>query len=98
MDRDQQVVAMTETIYTTAAEDPVWFEGLDGNTLELFTEGMAILLPGAVGEEQLERFRGYAGKILAMPRDSCPWHSGATAAISGGTWRTGPAPSARKTE
>ena len=72
MDRDRHVVAMMETIYKTAAEDPVWFEGLDDNTLELFTEGMAIVLPGAVGEEQLGRFRGYVGKILAMPRDSLP--------------------------
>jgi hypothetical protein len=72
MERDRQVVAMTETIYKTAAEDPGWFEGLDDNTLELFTEGVAVLLPGAVGEEQLARFRGYVEKVLAMPQDSLP--------------------------
>ncbi|MHC4547512.1 MAG: hypothetical protein ACYTEZ_01945 [Planctomycetota bacterium] len=72
MERDRQVVAMTETIYRTAAEDPGWFEGLDNNTLQLFTEGVAVLLPGIVGEEQLARFRGYVERILAMPRDSLP--------------------------
>ena len=72
MDHEEQVVAMTETIYKTAAEEPGWFEGLDNDTLEVFTEGVAIVLPGAIGEDQLERFRGYAGKILAMPEDSLP--------------------------
>lgn len=72
VEREDQVVAMTETIYKTAAEDPAWFEGLDKNTLEVFTEAVAIVLPGAVGEDQIERFRGYVGKILAMPEDSLP--------------------------
>ncbi|MHC4133865.1 MAG: hypothetical protein ACYTDU_15195 [Planctomycetota bacterium] len=72
VEREEQVVAMTETIYKTAAEEPGWFEGLDDNTLEVFTEGVATVLPGAVGEDQLERFRGYVGKILAMPEDSLP--------------------------
>jgi len=72
MERDGQVAAMTETIYRKAAEDPGWFEGLDNNTLQLFTEGVAVLLPGMVGEEQLARFRGYAEKILALPRDALP--------------------------
>jgi hypothetical protein len=71
-EHEEQVVAMTETIYKTAAEEPGWFEGMDNDTLEVFTEGVAVVLPGAIGEDQLERFRGYAGKILAMPEDSLP--------------------------
>ncbi len=72
MEHEGQVVAMTETIYKTAAENPAWFEGLDNDTLEVFTEGVAVVLPGAVGEDQLERFRGYVGKFLAIPKDSLP--------------------------
>lgn len=72
MDREEQVVAMTETIYKTAAERPEWFEGLDNDTLEVFTEGVAVVLPGVVGEEQLGRFRGYVEKILAVPKESLP--------------------------
>lgn len=72
MEREDQVVAMTETIYKTAAENPAWFEGLDNDTLEVFTEGVAVVLPGAVGEDQLDRFRGYVGKFLAIPKDSLP--------------------------
>ena len=72
VEREDQVVGMTETIYKTAAEQPAWFEGLDNNTLEVFTEGVAAVLPGAIGEDQLERFRGYVGKILAMPEESLP--------------------------
>jgi hypothetical protein len=72
MDREDQVIAMTETIYKTAAEEPAWFEGLDNDTIEVFTEGVATVLPGAIGEDQLERFRGYVGKILAMPEESLP--------------------------
>ena len=42
------MVAMTETLYRTAAEKPEYFEDTDDNTFELFTEGLAMLLPGAM--------------------------------------------------
>jgi len=72
VDHDRQVVAMTETLYKTAAEDPQWFDGLDNHSFQAFTEGLAILLPGAVDEEQLARFRAYAEKIVSMPKESLP--------------------------
>jgi hypothetical protein len=72
VDHDRQVVAMMETIYKTAAEDPQWFEGLDDDPVEMFAEGLALLLPGVVDEEQLARFRSYAEKIIAMPKESLP--------------------------
>lgn len=72
VDHDTQVVAMMETIYKTAAEDPQWFQGLDDDPMEMLAEGLALLLPGVVGEEQLARFRGYAEKIVALPKESLP--------------------------
>jgi hypothetical protein len=72
VDREGQVLAMTETIYRKAAKEPAAFEGLDDNTLEIFTEGVAMLLPSAVDEETLDRYREYAETILAMPQDSLP--------------------------
>jgi hypothetical protein len=69
---DREVVAMMETLYKTAAEEPAWFEGIDNDTFEAFTEGLAAILPGAVDEEQLARFRGYVEKILAHPKESLP--------------------------
>ncbi len=72
VDRDRQVVAMMETIYRTAAEDPQWFEGLDDDPMEMFAEGLALLLPGVADEEQLARFRAYAEKIVALPKESLP--------------------------
>ncbi|MHC4934202.1 MAG: hypothetical protein ACYTGV_18675, partial [Planctomycetota bacterium] len=72
VNNDQKVVGMMETLYRTAAETPEWFEGMDDNTLEPFTEGLAILLPSAVSEETLDRFRGYVNRILERPKDSLP--------------------------
>ncbi len=69
---DRDVVAMMETLYKTAAEEPAWFEGLDDDTFQAFTQGLAFILPGAVDEEQLARFRGYVEKILAHPKESLP--------------------------
>jgi len=72
VDHDKQVVAMMETIYKTGAEDPQWFQGLDDEPMEMFAEGLAVLLPGVADEEQLARFRAYAEKIVAMPKESLP--------------------------
>jgi len=71
-EHDQQVADMMETIYRTAAEDPQWFQGLDDDPMEMLAEGLAALLPGVVGEEQLARFRGYAERIVAHPKESLP--------------------------
>jgi hypothetical protein len=72
VDHDRQVVAMMETIYRTAAEDPQWFQGLDDDPFEMFAEGLALLLPGVTDEAQLARFRDYAERIVAMPKESLP--------------------------
>jgi hypothetical protein len=72
VNNDQKVVGMMETLYRTAAETPEWFEGTDNDTLEPFTEGLAILLPSAVSEETLDRFRGHVQKILERPKESLP--------------------------
>ena len=72
VDRDRYVVAMTETIYKTAAEDPQWFAELDDDTLEPFTEGIAVILSGAADEKTMARFREYAEAILAHPPDTLP--------------------------
>ncbi len=72
VERDQRVIAMAETLYKTAAENPSWFEGTDDDTFEIFTEGLAVLLPGAVDAATLARFRGYVENVMAMPEGSLP--------------------------
>ena len=71
-DHDRQIIDMMETLYRTAAEHPEWFEGLDDDPLEAFTEGLAVLLPGAVDEERLEVFRGLVRAILEADPKSQP--------------------------
>ena len=72
VERDQRVIGMAETLYKTAAENPSWFEGTDDDTFEIFTEGLAVLLPGAVDAATLARFRGYVENVMAMPEGSLP--------------------------
>lgn len=72
MKHDREMLAMTETIYKTAAENPSWFEGTDDDTLEIFVEGLGTILPGAVDEATMARFRGYVEKILGHAKDSLP--------------------------
>ncbi|MEE8106103.1 MAG: hypothetical protein V3T86_11270 [Planctomycetota bacterium] len=72
VERDKQIVSMMETIYRTGAENPARFEGIDDDTFEIFTEGVAFLIPGVVSPEQLERLRAYAQKIVETPEDQLP--------------------------
>ena len=67
-----EVVSLLETVYRNLGEHPQTFEGFDPQTLELFTEGLSALLPGAVPEDTLGRFRGYAEKALAVPEGDLP--------------------------
>lgn len=66
------VVALTETTFKTMAENPSKFADFDNDTLEVFTEGIAFVLPGAISEERLDTFRGYAKKILETPEAQQP--------------------------
>ena len=72
VNNEGHMVALAETLYRTAANDPGWFEGLDDDSLEAITEGLAMLLPGVVDEATLQRFRDYVTKVLAMNRASLP--------------------------
>lgn len=69
---EREMVEMTETVFATMASDPQRFAELDADTLEVFTEGMALLLPGAVSESDLDRFRAYAQAILETPAEDVP--------------------------
>jgi len=71
-ENQKQIVDMMETLYRTAAEEPQWFNGLDDDPFEMFTEGLAIMLPGMVDAERLAVFRGHAEAILRMEPDSLP--------------------------
>ncbi len=62
--REGDVVAAVATAYETMATDPSFFDEFDNDTIELFTEGMAMMLPGAVDDEGLEPFRNWAQQIL----------------------------------
>ena len=73
VNHDAQVIDLTEYVFKTMAENPSAFENTtDSNQLEIFTEGMGFLMPGAVPEDRLARFRGYAEKILATPESEQP--------------------------
>ncbi len=72
MNHDDLVVDMAETIYRTMAEDPQRLKDIDNDSLELFTEGIALMLPGMVGPKRLERIRGYARTILATAQANQP--------------------------
>jgi len=72
MDHERYVVDMMETLYETAAENPGWCQGLDDDPLEFFTEGLAVLLPGAVGADRLDGFRGHVRAILEADEKSQP--------------------------
>jgi hypothetical protein len=67
-----QMVALTETVFRTMADDPAAFSEIDDDTLEVFAEGFSVALPGAVGEETLARFRAHGKKILDTPEGSQP--------------------------
>lgn len=67
-----QVVDLMATTFRAMAETPQALDGLDDDTLEVFTEGIAMVLPGAVGPDQLAKFSGWVEAVLATPRGSLP--------------------------
>ncbi len=71
-DNDQQIIDMMETLYKEAAENPAYFEGMDDDPFEAFTEGLAVMLPGAVDAERLAKFTGYVEAILKLDPESLP--------------------------
>ena len=72
MEHDAEITEMTETVFATMASDPQRFADLEPDTLEIFTEGMALFLPGAAPEETLDRMRTYAETIVEMHPDTIP--------------------------
>jgi len=72
LNHDAQVVDMTETVFRTMAEHPKRLEKISNNALGLFTEGVAVMLPGMVGPKRLARLRTHAQKILATPQAEQP--------------------------
>lgn len=69
VDRDRQVVDLSETVFETMAEKPMRFEKYDDNTLEIFTEGFAYLLPSMVDQDRVAVFRKHAKRVLETPRE-----------------------------
>ncbi len=73
VERDAQVIDLTEYVFKKMAEDPKSFANTaNPNELEIFTEGMGFLMPGAVPADRLARLRGYAEKMLATPESEQP--------------------------
>jgi hypothetical protein len=72
VNHEGQVTGFVETVFRTMAESPTDLEGVDDNTLELITEGLAMVLPSIVSEERLEVLRGQVEQILKAPRESLP--------------------------
>lgn len=72
MNHDIEVADMTETVFRTLAEDPKRLAEMDDDTLEIFTEGIAFMLPGMVGPTRLETLRGHARTVLETPESEQP--------------------------
>lgn len=73
VEHEDHVLDFSEHLYKTMAENPGALARVpDDDVLEIFTEGVAILLPGAVPEERLARFREYGRKILETPETDQP--------------------------
>ena len=71
VDRDRKLIAMMETLYKTAADEPQWFAELDDDSFEMFTEGLAFLVPSAA-PDRMETLRGHAERFLKHPVESLP--------------------------
>jgi hypothetical protein len=71
--RETDMVGLTDYVFRTMADAPNDFADLpDDDILEIFTEGIGALLPGAVDEETMNIFRAYAEKIMATPENEQP--------------------------
>ncbi len=69
---EDQVVDLLATTFRTMAESPQALADLDSNTLEIFTEGLGLVLPGVVSQERLGTFSGWVTKVLEAPKGSLP--------------------------
>jgi hypothetical protein len=69
---DQQVADLLETTLETMAERPSFFAEMEDDTLELFTEGIGMAMPGVVDEARLARMRAHAVKVLEAPEAGQP--------------------------
>jgi hypothetical protein len=70
---EAQVTDLNEYVFRTMAEKPSAFASTSSSkSLEMFTEGLSFVMPGAVPEERLARLRGYAEKIIATPESQQP--------------------------
>ena len=65
-------MALNETIWKTMAENPSFFADAAKDSLEVFTEGLGMVIPGVADEATMDRLRGYAHKILETPDDRLP--------------------------
>ncbi|MGE0190927.1 MAG: hypothetical protein AB7T63_02695 [Planctomycetota bacterium] len=72
VEHDTEAVALTETFFEQAANDPAWFADLDDDPFEAFTEGLGFMMPAVASDAQLDRFRAHAQKILDTPEDRQP--------------------------
>lgn len=72
VEHDEDVTALTETFFEQAAERPAWFEGMDDDPFEMFTEAFGIMVPAIASDAQMDRLRAYAAAILATPEEGQP--------------------------
>lgn len=72
MNHDAEVADLTETVFRTMAEDPRRLADMAADTIQLFTEGIAYMLPGMVGPKRLDVFARYGRAILEQPEAQQP--------------------------
>lgn len=72
VEHDEDVTALTETFFAQAAGQPAWFEGMDDDPFEMFTEVFGLVAPAVATEAQMDRLRAHAVAILETPEDRQP--------------------------
>lgn len=66
---EADVAATGQTVFKTMADDPMAFEAMDDDTLEIFTEGLGPLLPAILPESEMQKLTAYAQKVLETPEE-----------------------------
>ncbi|MCG3132955.1 MAG: hypothetical protein HMLKMBBP_00041 [Planctomycetes bacterium] len=68
---EKEMLGLTEHVFAKMAENsPMFAEMPKDDFLEMFTEGIGVIVPGAASEEQMQRLRGYAKKLIETPESS----------------------------
>ena len=72
LDHREALADMNETLLVQMVEKPEYFADKDDDPLEIFTEGLGMVLPAVVSEERLATWTSYVKAILAQDEATQP--------------------------